>query len=255
MAEVKNAAPDQEYNDDGSKNPDFVAPKKEGESGAPATKKDGEDATDGDGDKKGDDPDFDDNATPVIPIRASVAQHIITRKNEKIKKLESKLDKKSDEDADEEGDEDDKDEDGDGANLSDETKDSISREVSKRIAPIVETLVTAADEKELKDLFASEPEAKKYEKHIKAYLTHEQYKGVSPSVIYHHLAFNNAQAVGVKKKSAADLAAQQTRSGGRALPHKSSLGDLPTAEDIAGMTEAEFDKMEEDARQGKYIKK
>lgn len=253
MADIKNAAPTEEYNDDGSNNPDYVAPTGAGEGGAGASDTKNDDANKGGegADDKGDENPFDDNADPVIPVRNSVAQHIIARKNKQIEKLKSK-----DENAG-----------GDGtttppadenkSDLTDEARSAISKELDERLAPVVETLVSQADEKELKDLFTSEPEAKKYEKHIKAYMGHESYKGVSPVVIYHHLAFNSALAAGAKKKQAADLAAKQNKGGGNGLPPKNavSVDNLPTAEDIEGMSEDDFAKMEEDARQGKFTKK
>ena len=242
MAEQKPAPEVTEYDDDGK--PIVKVPvTPPAESPAPGTEKKGEE----DKEKKPDaEPDFDDTATPVIPIRNSVAQHIIARKNEKIKKLESKVDAPENNADDTPDAEDD---------LSDQARGAIDKAVEQRIKPLVETLASTADENELKELFATEPEAKKYEKHIKAYMGHEAYKGVSPVVIYHHLAFNQAQAVGAKKKKVADLEAGQARSGGRGLPAKGAPTDLPSAEDIAGMSEAEFEAMELSARQGNFIKK
>ena len=249
MADDKKAVDDVQYDDDGK--PIVTDKKPDDESEKPVTKKEGEEKKDLEGeddDKKPDAPDFDDDAEPVIPIRKSAAQHIIARKNEKIKKLESQVDKKGEDGADTTTDDEDD-------NLSEEASGAIDKRVQKIIAPLVETLVSKADEEEMKDLFSSEPEAKKYEKHIKAYLGHEQYKGVSPTVIYHHLAFNASRALGAKQKATADLEAKQSKGGGRSLALKGGTGDLPSPEDIAGMTDEEFEKMESDARQGKYIKK
>lgn len=210
--------------------------------------KEGEEEDKGGSDKKEDD--FDDTATPVIPVRKSTAQFIIDRKNKKIEKLQSKK-----EDKEEDGDKEDDDEPED-SDLSEDARIAIDTEVGKRIKPVMDILVTKANEEELKDLFSTTPEAKKYENHIKAYLQHDAYKNVSPEVIYHHLAFNSALAIGAKKRSVADKEANQSKNGGRSLPPKNnSVGDLPTAEEIAEMSEAEFEAMETDARQGKFIKK
>jgi len=247
---VVNAAPDQEFNDDGTKNPDFVPPKKEGEGEAPDTKKDGED--DKDKEEEFDDK-VDSEKPPVVPIRKSTAQHIIARKNNKIKKLESELDGKG---KDEEDGEDDAPEDKED-DLTPEASGAIEEAVKRQIDPLMKKIISDTDEAELKDLFTSEPDAKKYENHIKAYMGHEMYKGVPPAVIYHHLAFNHSQAIGAKKKKVADLEANQHRNGGRNLAPKggTGIGDLPTPEEIAEMSEADFEKMEEAARQGKYLKK
>lgn len=257
--ENKNAAPTEEYNDDGTKNPEYVPPKKEGEGADAGTENKGADDKDKKVDEGGDKKDeevFDDtidpNKPPEIPIRKNVLQHIIARKDNKIKKLESKL-KEGDEgyvaptaDTDEEDEE---------TPLTDDAKGAISKEVNKAIAPLLGKMASEADEKELQDLIVSDPEAKKYVNHIKAYMGHEAYKGVSPVVIYHHLAWTAAQALGAKRKAAADLEAKQNKGGGRAIVDTGTAGDLPSADDIANMSDAEFAKMEEDALQGKFLKK
>jgi len=253
MAEDKTVDTEHEYLDDGTKNPDFKKPEASGDEGddSKSDKKDDNkpDEEGEDKDKDGDEPKFDDDATPVVPVKKSNAQFIIGRKNKKIEKLQSKSDDKDKEDPDLD------DEPEDDDNLSEPAKDAISKEIDNRIKPIVETLVKSADENELKDLFTTTPDAKKYEKHIRAYMGHDLYKSVAPEVIYHHLAFHNALAIGAKKSKVADKEANLNKGGGRNLPSKDSVAGLPSAEDIAGMDDAEFQKMEDDARQGKFIKK
>ena len=245
MAEIQNAAPEEEYNDDGSKNPDYVAPKIEGESDAD-TKKEAEIEEEKEEIEFNDT--IDPETPPEIPIRQSVAQHIIARKNEKIKKLESKLNEEDeyvppteDENIDD--------------TLTDEANRAIETKVQKAIAPLLGKMASEADEKELQTLITQNPEAKKYVNHIKAYMGHEAYKGVSPVVIYHHLAWTAAQALGAKKKATADLEANQSKSGGRNLIPAPKIGDLPfSAEDVENMSDADLEKYENDARQGKFIK-
>ncbi len=260
MADQINADPSQEYNDDGSKNPDYVAPKDEAE-GAADTENKGKEGEEDKGADNGDNVDFDDTIDPTkppeIPIRQSTAQHIIARKQKKIEKLESKL-KDGDEgyvaptnDNGNSADGDDEDND----NLTDDARKAINKGVSKAIAPLLGKLASEADEKEMQTLISTEPEAKKYVNHIKAYMAHDAYKGVSPVVIYHHLAWTAAQALGAKKKNAADLEAKQNKGGGRAIVDNGNAGGLPTATDIENMSEADFAKMEEDALQGKFLKK
>lgn len=258
--ENKNSAPDVEYNDDGTKNPDYVAPKTGSESGDADTKKTGTDdkGTDDTGGGKKDEQVFDDTIDPTkppeIPVRKSVLQHILARKSKKIDKLESKL-KEGDPgyvapDADGEDDEgENKD-----LNLSDDAVKAIDTKVKSAIAPLLGELASKADEAEMQELIASEPEAKKYLNHIKAYMAHEAYKGVSPTVIFHHLAYSSAQALGAKKKQAADLEAKQARGGGRAIVD-TKIDGLPSAEDINNMSDADFEKMEEKVLQGGFLKK
>lgn len=244
MAEIEDTALNQQFNDDGTENANYVAPKVEGEGEAPITEKKGDEEEGKPGEGKEDE--FDDAVEPAIPIRQSVAQHIIARKNEKIKKLEALAAKPAEEEPYDDGSYDD---------LAVGDQESIDKRIDAKIAPLLKSLVSKADEDEVNALFTTEPEAKKYAQHIKAYMGHDMYKGVPPSVIYHHLAFNNAQAVGAKRKQAADFEASQARGGGRVVPPKGSSSDIPSAEDIQGMSEEEFEKMENDARQGKFINK
>ena len=248
---VDKSVDDVQYDDDGK--PIVVPPKAddEGDESKSDTKADTTTDTDKGEEEvedKAKNPDFDDTATPVIPIRKSNTQFIIARKDAKIKKLESQKDKDEDPSEDTlDGEEDD--------NLSEDAKKAIDRAMDTKIKPLQDILVSKANEEELKDLFSGSPEAKKYENHIKAYLQHDAYKNVPPEVIYHHLAFGSALSLGAKKKTVADKEAGQSKGGGRGLPPKNSVGDLPSAEDIAGMSEEEFEAMETDARQGKFIKK
>jgi hypothetical protein len=245
MADEK-AVADVEYDDDGK--PIVVAPDKTNEGGE-AINTEKEDGKDIDIDKG----DFDDTIVPEIPVRKSVAEHIIARKNKQIEKLKSNAAKPSTD-----PDEDDyvppADDDDDDSGLSDDARSAVDKVIDKKIAPLLKKVIGDVDENELKDLFSSEPEAKKYEKHIRAYMGHEAYKGVSPSVIFHHLAFSNAQAVGAKRKNAADLEAGQSKGAGRTIkPKGSGASGLPSAEDIDSMSESEFETMQNDVLQGKYL--
>ncbi len=248
----KKAVDDVQYDDDGK--PIVVEPKADDEGDESKSDKKEDKKPDAEGEEEAEDDskkdDFDDTATPEIPVRKSNAQFIIERKNKKIKKLESKADDGADDDK---GDTPEDEEDDSG--LSEDASKAIAKEVETKIKPLQDILVSKANEEELKDLFTSTPEAKKYENHIKAYLQHDAYKNVPPDVIYHHLAFNQALAIGAKKKTVADKEAKQSKNGGRGLPPKNTVGDLPSAEDIAEMSEEDFAKMEEDARQGKFINK
>lgn len=251
MADNK-AVDDVQYDDDGK--PIVVPPKADDEGDESKSDKKEDANTDTDkGEEEDEDkdknPDFDDTATPVIPVRKSNAQFIIERKNKKIEKLQSKKD------TDDKDPSDDTPEDEEDDNLSEDAKKAIERVVGSKIKPLQDILVSKANEEELKDLFSAQPEAKKYENHIKAYLQHDAYKNVPPEVIYHHLAFGSAVTLGAKKKTVADKEASQSKGGGRGLPPKNAVGDLPSAEDIAEMSEEDFEKMEQDARQGKFINK
>lgn len=249
MADTINSASDVEYNDDGTKNPDYIDPNAGTESANTDTENKGE------GDDKspdGDDEDFndtiDESKPPEIPVRNSAIQHILARKDKKIAKLKSKVDDDGG-DGDDDGSDDD-------SPLNDDAQEAINKQVSKAVAPLIDKIASEADEKELKDLVSAEPDAAKYLNHIKAYRGHEAYKAVPASVIYHHLAFKKAAQIGAKKKEAADLEAGQSKGGGRnTTVDTTNSGDFPSPQEISEMSEADFAKMEEDALQGKYLKK
>ena len=245
MADTKKeSVPDsQEYLDDGTKNPNYKAPAAADEgAGAGAENKDAKLKSKDDEAEAEFNDHIDPNKPPEIPVRRFNAQHIIARKNEKIRKLESKL-KPGDEGyvAPEEGEEE----------LPEDTKTKIEETVQKTLKPVLDILVSKADEDELQSLIKDEPDAKKYENHIRAYMTHDSYKGVSPAVIFHHLAWQNAQAIGARKKKAADLEAGQHRSGGRNIAQdvRGDAGNFPSPEEIRDMSEAEFEKMQTEALQ------
>lgn len=250
MADSKNAAPDQEFNDDGTKNPDYVKPTEGGEGGEGGTS-DKKDDTGGEEKEEGGDEakEFDDNAEPIVPERSS-ASHIIARKEKKIKKLESDAAPKEGEEgyvAPVEGE----------GDTAEETQTAVAAEVEKQTKPIIDKMVSDSDQNELNALFSSTPEAKKYEKHIKAYMSHDSWKGVPVAAIYHHLAFAHAQALGAKAKEAADVEANQNKGGGRTVKKDTTdtVDGLPSPEALAEMTDEELQKVQDDAIQGKYLKK
>lgn len=177
-----------------------------------------------------------------IPVRKSAnASFIIQRQKQTIDKLRNKR-KEKDVDGEEEED------------LTPESKTLIEREIDKHIAPIRETLISRADEEELKELFKSEPEAKQFEKTIKAYMQSPHYKSVPPSVIYHHLAFGEAENSGANRKRVADKEARMSRTkGNQKRPTRTSKGNMPSSEEIEDMDENEFESLQNDVRQGKYL--
>lgn len=252
MAE-ENAAPNEEFNDDGNKNPNYVAPIVEGEGAGSGTEKKGteEEKKEVEADTVEDFNDtIDEKNPPKIPIRQNAAQNIIARQKDKIKKLESKAKEgepgyvapsATEEDAE------------DGSATDQE--DKIAETVKKVLSPFLGKMASDADETEMNQLIAAEPEAKKYINHIKAYMAHETYKGVPPALIYHHLAFAAAQAQGAKRKVVADFEANKNKGGGRAIVDTKTAGELPSAEDINNMSDEEFDKLDARVSRGDFIKK
>lgn len=183
---------------------------------------------------------------PHIPVRRSVAQHIIARQSKQIEKLRSKVN--DDDRGKPQSNDDDEDE------LTPEARSYIGKEFERRLTPVLTTLKSQADEDELQDLLANDPEAKRYEKTIRAYMSHESYDGVPPSVIFHHLDYEARKARRTVKKQAADLEARQMSGAGTTLPHDEdeNTTGLPTADDIAEMSEADFESLQNKVRAGKF---
>lgn len=182
---------------------------------------------------------------PEVPVRRSVAQHIITRQKKTIDKLRSKQ---------EDGDDDvlTDDEDDDVVDEPDTpSRNSVANEVRKTVAPIVETLRGQIDDTELKELFETEPDAKAMSRQIRKYMAHPEYKGVPPAVIYHHLAFDKAASGAVVRKNVANREANLHRNAGSGRRPKEGSSDLP---DVSDMDDDEFDKLQDKARQGKFLK-
>lgn len=172
----------------------------------------------------------DDVDDPVVPVRSNAA-HIIARKNRQIEKLRSQ---QAADDGDDEGDDDD------------------SKPVTRAdLKPFIETISGSENEKELQSLFAENPESKKYEKRIKAYMEHPAWQQVPVSAIYHHLAFEAAAKAGAKQKNAADLEAAQMASAGSS--HRPPATSGLTSDDIDGMSDEELEAMSHKIRTGQTV--
>jgi len=190
-----------------------------------------------------------DDAEPVIPVRKSAAQHIINRQSETIKKLRSKdKDPEVDPEIESEpraGDEED--------NLTPEAVGAVQKEVRKVIDPVVQSMASQADEGELKELLDNEPEAEKYEKRIRAYMKSPHYKGVPPSVIFHHLAFPDTGNAEVE--NAANLDAGQGAGGGRTRKtiEPGTGGKIPSVLEQNEMSDADFEALQDRVRIGEFV--
>ena len=253
MAEEKTADA-QELNEDGTP----IKPDDGGEGGDQPLKKTNNDTKEGTDEDSDDDEEDnsdsdlgDDTDEPEIPVRRSAASHIIKRKNETIKKLRRKDD--VDDDSNKPSDE--LDEDDDDFEEK-QTEGDVAKEVKKQIDPIVKNFASQADEEELKDLLSSEPTSKKYEKRIRAYMKHPSWSQVPPMAIYQHLAFGDAQAIGAHKKKVADTEAGHTKSGGRSVrPRNTKTGNVPSVEELDNMDDEAFEKVQHEARTGKFLSK
>lgn len=189
----------------------------------------------------------------VVPVRKSVLQHVIARKNRQLERLRSKDDEDDEGAEPPKGGKDEEDEDD---SLTPEARGAVQREVQRQIGPVVKSFASKADEDELGDLLANEPESAKYEKRIRAYMGNSHYKGVPPSVIYHHLAFDAAAGTGVRRKQAANLDANQQRGGGRTTrPVVTGTGDVPSIEEQNDMSDADFEILQNRALSGDFAEK
>ena len=211
---------------------DDTTPKKDVET--PEAKPEGEEGEEGKTppiEKKDEDTD-----EPEIPTRAS-AQHIIARKNKQLEKLRSEKEMRSKKDDEEDYDDDD---------LTPEARKAMDRRIQSQIDPIVETLTSRVDEDELQSLLKETPEAKGYEKRIRAYMNHPAYKQTPPSFIFKALAFDAAASIGAKKKQVADKEAALNKGAGSPKKLSPGKGVMPSAEEIANMSDADFEKLQHD---------
>jgi len=181
------------------------------------------------------------DAEPVVPTRKLFdQQNIIARKNKTIDKL-----RKGEGDGEDDTSDDDDD-------LTPEAKSGVQKQVAKALKPVLDHISKGADETDLKDLYGAEPDAKKYDRAIRVYMKHPAYKGVPPAVIFHHLAFEVAQASGAKKKSIADKQAGKVRGAGNSKRSSGRSSGMPSPEEINKMTDAELETLQHDVRTGKF---
>jgi hypothetical protein len=130
---------------------------------------------------------------------------------------------------------------------AEKVEEEPTSDVEARLERIEQMTLGQADDRDLLTFFDKEPEAKKYESRIKAYMTHDAYKGVAPEVIYHHLSYNDARTEASNKRKAADLEARQTRSAGSSVRETRSR-DEKTASEIKNMTDKEFREYEQEVQ-------
>jgi len=149
-----------------------------------------------------------------IPVRPA-ASYIIERQKRTIERLRSKAEEDVEKD------------------------ESPNDPIAERLDRIEQIALGQADDRELNDLFISNPDARKYEKRIRAYMGHDAYKAVPPEFIYRALSRDDAAIQADSKRKAADLEARQTRSVGSGIRDTRSR-DKKTAEDIRNMTAEEF---------------
>lgn len=241
MADPKITADDSELDENGKPIPP-VEPKEPD----PKTSEEGESEDGTPPSKKEEEPEAEPEVDS-IPVRRSAEQHIIARQKRTIEKLRSK---EEEEDVTPPPTEE---EDDDG--LTPQAKKSVAREVQRHVEPLLKTIASKVDEDELSTLFAQEPNAKKYEKRIRAYMEHPNYQGVAPSFIYQGLAFKDAQAIGTKRKKIADTEANQMRGGGTARRPTAKISNIPTAEEMDEMDDTEFEQLQHQARTGAFVSK
>lgn len=262
MTELDNAAAgdeDQEENDTGGEGEGNSENNAEEESEeTKATKDQGGEGEGSDDDEEGeedgdDEKKFEDTDEPEIPTRAS--SHIIARQRRKAQKLESK-DSSSEEEESSESDDDDEGE----ADTGDEKPDpnAVSEEVSRQLQPITDKLVNDADEVELRELFAEEPNAKGYERAIRALMKKEALSQVPIAMIYSHLSRKHTLAEGARQKEVADAEAEETQGAGsqrRSTKVKSGGGKVPSVEEVDDMSDEDLDQLAHQVQAGKFVPK
>ena len=164
-----------------------------------------------------------------IPVRASTFQYIIARKNKQIEKLKAKEDEEEE--------------------LTPEANEALDKKLDERFAPFREGEIARETESLLNNLYADEPEAKEFDKIIRKFMTFEKngvkpYEHIPPAVIYHHLAFGSAEQTGAKKRNAANIEANLSKTKGRTNRPKTekTASGLPSVEDMEEMSDADFSK-------------
>lgn len=127
-----------------------------------------------------------------------------------------------------------------------EEKES-NEQLVERLARLEQMISGQADQSELADLYDKYPDAKDYDKEIRAYMEHEDYKNASPEVIYHHVSYNDKKTKSENKKKVAEFEAKQTRTVGSSSRSTSTKSEV-SADDIRNMSDTEFAEYEKELR-------
>lgn len=164
-----------------------------------------------------------------VPIRKSAASFIIERKQRKIDKMAAKSTVPNEE----------LDENGEVISDDDEVTPQARKAIQEEIAPIVDHFTKDADERsrnsEITEYLSKNSGHAKYEPLARKYAGIKEYQGVPAEVIFHHLAFRDAEAQGAKK--ATEAAEEAKRKGVGANSRKGTDSDNP---DFKTMSSQEF---------------
>ena len=169
-------------------------------------------------------------------LPAARASFIIGRQKKTIEKLRSKKeDKEEDEEIDGIGDAEDEE-------ITPAIQRAIARGIAEGIAPVTQSLATKADDNEIADLYADEPEARAFDKRIRAVMKMPGWEAVPVVAIYHHLSHKSAQKQGASKRSKADREAAHLRGAGhQRSPKKTSIKPSEwTPEDVDEMSDEQI---------------
>lgn len=210
-------------------------PQAEEESGAAPEGEQGEGTTDEES-EAGEDTEesgYEDTDEPDIPTRN--ASHIIRRQRKTIEKLRSKEQEEPE--------------------VSEEPEESdIDRAIERKLSPVLDTIAEEQTERDLQRLLDNEPEAAKYQKSIRAFMKHPSWSQVPAEAIFHHLHFKNAQSEGAKRSQNADKEAAQSGSGPGSTrrPGNVKEGNFPSEDEIAEMSDADLEKLQNRILQGEF---
>lgn len=175
------------------------------------------------------------------PVRKSVKDQIINRKNRKIKRLEDKKERE----AKKKGEEDDESE------FSNKGNKEIEDKLNEKINPILDQVRGDADERELGAVLKKYGDsAKDLEKTIRKYMTNSAYEKVPIEFIYLGLVkqvIDKAEVLAKKKKEADDEAEINTTGGTQKRPKK--LSKIP---DVSNMTNAEVIALANKVKSGQF---
>ena len=167
------------------------------------------------------------------PIRKSVKDFIIDRKNEKIKKLKEKKTEEDDEEDDEEEEE-----------VSPSGKKAIKEQIDGALKPVLDGIRSQSDNQELKAVLTKYPDAEKMEGKIRKYM--EAYPTAPVEFIYLGLAAKQMKLH--EKRTKADDKANADKSGGHTKRNK-DLGSIP---DVRNMSDDDFKTLQHKVRTGQF---
>lgn len=175
----------------------------------------------------------DDGEEPVVRPGRSSKDFIIQRQQRKMAKGKpAPAQAADDEDNDDE--------------IAPEDEALISKVFDKKVAPIMEQTLKAADEQDIRDFLAENPDFKPYEAKARRFIAHPSRRHLPVKSVFYEVAGPDLLKLGAARSKAADDKARQSQTGGGSNRQEGA----GKGEDVWKISKEDFAKKQEKIRRG-----